>query len=85
VGLLEGQENAVRLAHQRSAECPSSAANSLGQLEVLIEHGADLRSHSLLANAPIYNQGITDVALRVALPIRFPESGSSAGERRGAI
>ena len=25
-----------------------------------------------------------DVALRVALPIRFPESGSCAGERRGA-
>ena len=37
-----------------------------------------------VAIAPIHKQGITDVALRVALPIRFPESGSCAGERRGA-
>jgi len=37
-----------------------------------------------VAIALVYNQGITDVALRVALPIRFPESGSCAGERRGA-
>jgi hypothetical protein len=37
-----------------------------------------------VANTPIYNQGITDVALGVALPIRFPESGSCAGERCGA-
>ena len=28
-----------------------------------------------------YKQGITDVAFRVALPIRFPESRSCAGER----
>lgn len=38
-----------------------------------------------VAIARIDNQGITDVALRVALPIRFPELGSCAGERWGAI
>ena len=35
-----------------------------------------------IAIAPIHlYQGITEVALRVALPIRLPESGSGAGER----